>query len=172
MKKIIIEYKYPIPEEKDEFGVVIKDAVQEFFHLYIDRGDFNITLQEKNDLIIRDVSYLNEIFLKYIPESLLSKLLLNLNLEHYMHEVIEYKNNIFIINESKLSNFILRSFNFIKDKIKMLKNKLDSTDYKITKCYVYFLRLLPLTYNLEELSAQRDAWRAEINQLEQELKTL
>jgi hypothetical protein len=49
---------------------------------------------------------------------------------------------------------------------------LESTDYKIIKCYEAFMRQLPLPYNLEELSAQRDAWRAEINQLEEELKEL
>jgi hypothetical protein len=155
MKKLIIEYK----------------VLEKSPHLFIDRGDLPIVLQEE-ELIIRDVSYLNEIFLKYIPESLLSKLLLNLNLEHYMNQVVEYKNNLFTINEEKLSNFILKNSNFIKDKIKILKIELINTDYKVTKCYEYFMRQQPLPYNLEELSAQRDAWRAEINQLEEELKTL
>jgi hypothetical protein len=57
-------------------------------------------------------------------------------------------------------------------KIKEIKENLNSTDYKVTKCYEAFMRQLPLPYNLEELSAQRDAWRAEINQLEEDLKTL
>jgi hypothetical protein len=156
MKKLIIEYK--VNENSP--------------HLYIDRGDLPIILQEENDLIIRDVSYLNNIFLKYVPESLLSRLLLNLNLEHYLDKVIEYKNSLFIINEENLSNFILKNSGFIKDKIKMLKQKLNNSDYKITKCYEAFIRQQPLPYNLEELSAQRDAWRAEINQLEEELKAL
>jgi hypothetical protein len=172
MKRLIIEYTYPVQQEKDEFGVIVKEAAEEFFHLYIDRGDLTIVLQEENNLIIRDVSYLNEIFLKYIPESLLSKLLLNLNLAHYMNQVVQYKNKLFTINEEKLSNFILQDSNFIKDKIKMLKQQLYNTDYKVTKCYEYFMRQQPLPYNLEELSAQRDAWRAEINQLEQELENL
>ena len=51
-----------------------------------------------------------------------------------------------------------------------LKEKLNQTDYKIIKCYEAFMRQQPLPYNLEELSAQRDAWRAQINQLEEELK--
>jgi hypothetical protein len=55
-------------------------------------------------------------------------------------------------------------------KIKEIKENLNSTDYKVTKCYEAFMRQQPLPYNLEELSAQRDAWRAEINQLEEELK--
>jgi hypothetical protein len=59
-----------------------------------------------------------------------------------------------------------------KRKIKEIKENLNSTDYKVTKCYEAFMRQLPLPYNLEELSAQRDAWRAEINQLEEELKEL
>jgi hypothetical protein len=57
-------------------------------------------------------------------------------------------------------------------KVNDLKENLISTDYKVTKCYEAFMRQQPLPYNLEELSAQRDAWRAEINQLEEELKTL
>jgi hypothetical protein len=59
-----------------------------------------------------------------------------------------------------------------KRKIKEIKENLNSTDYKVTKCYEAFMRQLPLPYNLEELAAQRDAWRAEINQLEEELKAL
>jgi hypothetical protein len=34
------------------------------------------------------------------------------------------------------------------------------------------MRQLPLPYNLEELATQRDAWREEINQLEEELKNV
>jgi hypothetical protein len=51
-----------------------------------------------------------------------------------------------------------------------LKEKLNTTDYQIIKCYEAFMRQQPLPYNLEELSAQRDSWRTEINQLEQELE--
>jgi hypothetical protein len=56
----------------------------------------------------------------------------------------------------------------------LVKNRkmLEETDYKIIKCYEAFMRQQPLPYNLEELSAQRDSWRAEINQLEEELKAL
>jgi len=57
-------------------------------------------------------------------------------------------------------------------KIKEIKENLNSTDYKVTKCYEAFMRQQPLPYNLEELAVQRDAWRAEINQLEEELKEL
>jgi hypothetical protein len=57
-------------------------------------------------------------------------------------------------------------------KLQELKNNLFNTDYKIIKCYEAFMRQQTLPYNLEELSAQRDLWRAEINQLEEELKEL
>lgn len=57
-------------------------------------------------------------------------------------------------------------------RIELLKKQLNDTDYKVTKCYEAFMRQLPLPYNLEELATQRDAWRAEINQLETELETL
>jgi hypothetical protein len=62
--------------------------------------------------------------------------------------------------------------NNIEQVIWSLKINLEQTDYKIIKCYEAFMRQQPLPYNLEELSAQRDAWRAEINELEEELKTL
>lgn len=57
-------------------------------------------------------------------------------------------------------------------RIELLKKQLNDTDYKVTKCYEASMRQLPLPYNLEELATQRDAWRAEINQLETELETL
>lgn len=64
--------------------------------------------------------------------------------------------------------------NLIKkvEKIQELKYLLTNTDYQIIKCYEAFMRQLPLPYNLEELATQRDAWRAEINQLETELEAL
>lgn len=66
----------------------------------------------------------------------------------------------------------LRGFSQLNAMILELKNNLIESDYKIIKCYEAFMRQLPLPYNLEELSAQRDAWREEINQLEQELAEL
>jgi hypothetical protein len=172
MKRLIIEYTYPVQEEKNELGVIIKEAAEEFFHLYIDRGDLTIILQEQNDVIIRDVSYLNEIFLKYIPEYLLSKLLLNLNLAHYMNQVVEYKNKLFTINEEKLYKFILQNSNFIKDKIKMLKQQLANSDYKVIKCYEAQLGNEEIPYNLQELLAERKAYREKINALEFEIAML
>jgi len=66
---------------------------------------------------------------------------------------------------------LMRKHN-LPDMVKQLKNNLENTDYQIIKCYEAFMRQQPLPYNLEELSAQRDAWRAEINELEQELAKL
>jgi hypothetical protein len=66
----------------------------------------------------------------------------------------------------------LRGAPQIRARVLDLINNLKDTDYQIIKCYEAFMRQQPLPYNLEELSAQRDAWRAEINQLEEELKAL
>ena len=63
---------------------------------------------------------------------------------------------------------------FIKNekllKISGLIQELTATDYKIIKCYEAFMQQKPMPYNIEELCAKRDAWRTEINQLEEELK--
>jgi hypothetical protein len=81
------------------------------------------------------------------------------------NEIIEKnKNDEKVIKEIKIDN--------IKEKILLIQNNLQKNDYKIIKCYEAFMRQLPLPYNLEELAVQRDAWRAEINQLEEELKEL
>jgi hypothetical protein len=61
---------------------------------------------------------------------------------------------------------------FAIKKIEELKELLNNSDYKVMKCYEAFMRQQTLPYNLEQLSTQRDAWRAEINQLEEELKAL
>jgi hypothetical protein len=78
-----------------------------------------------------------------------------------------YINNSFINKDN--NKFKLEDINI---KIQDLKLKLNSTDYQIIKCYEASMREQSLPYNLEELSAQRDVWRAEINQLEEELKAL
>lgn len=51
-----------------------------------------------------------------------------------------------------------------------LKKLLLNTDYKITKCYEAFMQQKELPYNLNELIQERDSWRAEINQIEEEMK--
>jgi len=82
----------------------------------------------------------------------------------------KFENNKIIYDFVKENNLKLISIKI--SKINDLKINLQSTDYKIIKCYEAFMRQLPLPYNLEELSTQREAWRAEINQLEEELKAL
>lgn len=53
-----------------------------------------------------------------------------------------------------------------------LKNLLINSDYKIIKCYEAQLANEEMPYNLQELLAQRKAWRDEINTLEFELTML
>ena len=81
---------------------------------------------------------------------------------------LKYLNNKIIIDKE------LENINALKkqteSKIYILKLNLEKTDYQIIKCYEAFMRQQTLPYNLEELSAQRDLWREEINQLEEELK--
>jgi predicted RNA-binding protein len=85
-------------------------------------------------------------------------------------ENLKYINsNIVIIEQDEQK---IQMTNILNGKILNLTNYLKETDYKIIKCYEASIRQLPLPYNLEELAAQRDAWRAEINQLEQELENL
>jgi hypothetical protein len=81
---------------------------------------------------------------------------------------------ILILNDETISSenkkLVIKSN--IESRVSHLKNFLYDSDYKIIKCYEAFMRQKTLPYNLEELSAQRDAWRAEINELEEELKNL
>jgi len=81
---------------------------------------------------------------------------------------LKEENGVFILDDIKYNGNITRSVKM--ERINELKYLLNKEDYKVTKCYEAFMRQLPLPYNLEELSIQRDAWRAEINQLEEELK--
>lgn len=57
----------------------------------------------------------------------------------------------------------------ITSEINALKEKIQSTDYQIIKCYEYALNNLELPYNVEELHAERQALRDEINVLEEQL---
>jgi hypothetical protein len=101
--------------------------------------------------------------------------LTDIEFEHFNENMFFYKyvNNNLVYDESlKNLNSINEKNEKINNEIGLLKTKLTETDYKIIKCYEAFMLQQPLPYNLEELSAQRDAWRAEINQLEEDLKTL
>jgi hypothetical protein len=82
---------------------------------------------------------------------------------------LKYVNNKIIIDKE------LENVNLLKQqtqsRIYELKLNLEKTDYKIIKCYEAFMRQQTLPYNLEELITQRDVWRAEINEIEQELSS-
>lgn len=56
--------------------------------------------------------------------------------------------------------------------INNLKIKLNETDYQVIKCYEAQLLGEEMPYNLQELLAQRKAWREEINTLEFEITML
>lgn len=53
-----------------------------------------------------------------------------------------------------------------------LKSKLAETDYKIIKCSEASMSGEELSYDLAAVIEERDAWRAEINELEAKLATL
>lgn len=59
----------------------------------------------------------------------------------------------------------------IRQEIRELKEKLDSTDYQIIKCYEYALNDLELPYDAAALHAERQTLRDQINELEATLNT-
>lgn len=60
----------------------------------------------------------------------------------------------------------------LKHKLPELKKSLEDTDYKVIKCYEAQLGNEEMPYNLQELLAERKAWRDEINQIEFEISML
>lgn len=54
----------------------------------------------------------------------------------------------------------------ISAKISRLKKELENSDFKILKCYEASMTQSPMPYNLEELVAERESKRGEINRLE------
>ena len=83
------------------------------------------------------------------------------------------KNNFpfvnYVNNELTLNNILKNTTQIIlqkENRINDLKVMLSSSDYKITKCYEASLLSEEMPYNLQELLAERKAWRDEINQLE------
>lgn len=58
----------------------------------------------------------------------------------------------------------------IKQKIILLNEELDSSDYKIIKAYEYTLVNKPLEYDIEVLHNERQAIRDKINLLETQIK--
>lgn len=59
-----------------------------------------------------------------------------------------------------------------QQKIWDLKEKLSETDYKILKCSEASLQGQEMPYDLDVVVAEREGWRAQINELEEKLKTL
>jgi hypothetical protein len=59
--------------------------------------------------------------------------------------------------------------NTIRQKISQLKINLESTDYKIIKCYESSLLNEETPYDLQELLSIRKNWRIEIDSLEFQL---
>jgi hypothetical protein len=60
----------------------------------------------------------------------------------------------------------------IISRLSHLKKYLNDSDYKIIKCYEAQLGNEEVPYNLQELLAERKAWREEINGLEFEISML
>lgn len=55
----------------------------------------------------------------------------------------------------------------ISAKVSKLKKELEDSDYKIIKCYEASMTQSQMPYNLEELVAERESKRSEINRLEE-----
>lgn len=60
----------------------------------------------------------------------------------------------------------------ISNKIEMLKEQLFAGDYKIIKCYEAQLMDREMPYDINLLIQERDAWRASINEYEEQLRGL
>lgn len=61
---------------------------------------------------------------------------------------------------------------YIESRINHLKEFLSGTDYKVIKCYEASLSNETMPYNLQELLAERKAWRDEMEFLEDEMPEL
>ena len=135
---------------------------------------------DKFEIMIKTNKYNEVIYIGGFNEKILSNNIFYLDISQ--EDFDKYANmmpNLYYENDSFIQkideDLIIINKNKIQKKYETLlelKVNLQNTDYKIIKCYEAFMRQLPLPYNLEELAAQRDAWRAEINQLEEELKEL
>jgi hypothetical protein len=82
--------------------------------------------------------------------------------------------NGLIVKKSKTQEEIEKEELHIKKehRIPELKKLLEETDYRVVKCYEAQLLGEQMPYDLQQLLAQRKAWRDEINQLEFEIAML
>lgn len=79
------------------------------------------------------------------------------------YEVINGK---LVFNASLLDEQLEKENKFFR--LAELKKLLAESDYKVIKCFEASLSNEKMPYNYEELKSQRQAWRDEINQLENE----
>lgn len=76
-----------------------------------------------------------------------------------------------IVNNNIVQSWeVVQDPSFVLSQVGVLKAKLSSTDYKVSKCYEASLLELPLPYDIDSLHAERQTMRGEINRL-QELLT-
>jgi hypothetical protein len=83
---------------------------------------------------------------------------------------LKEENGVFILDDIKYNGNITKSVKM--ERISELKYLLNNEDYKVIKCYEAQLLQEEMPYNLQELLAQRKAWREEINALEFEISML
>jgi hypothetical protein len=57
----------------------------------------------------------------------------------------------------------------IRSQINELKERLSATDYQVIKCMECTMKGESLPYDLDAVTAERAAWRSEINELEKKL---
>ena len=72
-------------------------------------------------------------------------------------------------NKEELERKAREEVEEIHNRINAFKADLESSDYKIIKCFEYSLLNRELPYNLDALHAERQAMRDKINELEFEL---
>jgi len=83
---------------------------------------------------------------------------------------LKEENGVFILDDIKYNGNITKTVKM--ERISELKYLLNNEDYKVIKCYEAQLLQEEMPYNLQELLAQRKAWRDEINALEFEISML
>ena len=85
-----------------------------------------------------------------------------------LEEIKIFINNLEISEEEKIEKIKGQ----IESRLIHLRGFLNEGDYQVIKCYEASLLEEEMPYNLQELLAQRKAWREEINALEFEISML